>query len=47
MKENEKQISTREKIVIILAIFLIKMIKPWEFDHQFNKFWEEIKENMK
>lgn len=47
-KEIEKTpVSTREKLVIILVVFLIKMLKPWEYDHQFTKFWEEIKENLK
>ena len=38
---NEK-ITIKEKLVIILVIFLIKMIKPWQYDHQFDKFWSEI-----
>ncbi len=43
-KENAKPISAREKVVLVLAVFLIKMLKPWEFDHQFKNFWDEIKE---
>lgn len=45
--EKENKITIREKIVIILVIFMIKMIKPFEYDHQFTHFWEEIKENLK
>ncbi len=44
-KIEQTTISRREKIVIILVVFLIKMIKPWEYDHQFTKFWDEIKAN--
>lgn len=40
----EKEITIKEKLVVILVIFLIKMIKPWQYDHQFDKFWSEIKE---
>jgi len=37
-------ITIREKLVIVLCVFMIQMVKPWEYSHQFNKFWEEIKE---
>lgn len=39
-------LTRREKLVIILVIFLVQMLKPWEYSHQFTKFWEEIKETM-
>ena len=45
-KIESATISRREKIVIILVLFLVKMIKPWEYDHQFTKFWDEIKANL-
>ena len=45
MKE-EKKLGVREKITIILVVFVIQMIKPWEYDHQFTKFWEELKEQV-
>lgn len=45
MKED-KPIDIRERIVITLVIFLIQMIKPWEYSHQFTKFWDELKENL-
>ena len=44
---ESKKISTREKIVIVLVIFIIQMVKPWEYDHQFTKFWDELKELIK
>ena len=47
MQKELEKISIREKIVIILIIFIIKMIKPWEYDHQFTHFWEELKEQIK
>ncbi len=43
MKEIPQNITKREKFVIVLVIFLIQMVKPWEYDHQFTKFWEELK----
>ena len=40
----EKEITTREKIVIRLVIFLVQMLKPFEYDHQFKEFFNEVKE---
>lgn len=37
------KINVRERIVLTLVIFLVKMLKPWEYDHQFVGFWDEIK----
>ena len=48
MKEQEKSgFNLREKFVIVICMFLIKMAKLWEYDHQFTKFWEEIKKTLK
>ena len=33
----------KEKMVLVLVIFLIKMIKPWQYDHQFDHFWADLK----
>ena len=46
MNKEEQKINVREKIVIILVVFIIKMIKPWEYDHQFKNFWDELKEQI-
>lgn len=40
-------LNLRERVVLILVIFLIQMIKPWEYSHQFTKFWDELKEIIK
>jgi len=40
---NKENLSTREKVVVTLVVFLIQMIKPWQYDHQFKAFWEELK----
>lgn len=39
----EKSITVRERLVILLTVFLIKLIKPWEYDHHFDEFWSQIK----
>lgn len=44
MTHLPEQLTLREKFVIVLVVFLIQMVKPWEYDHQFKKFWEEIKD---
>lgn len=40
----EKEITIREKITIRLVIFLIQLLKPFEYEHQFKEFFNEIKE---
>ena len=44
--DESAPITTREKLVVVLVVFLIKMLKPWEYDHQFKEFWSEIKDNL-
>lgn len=41
--EDQTPLSLREKLVIILVVFLCKVIRPWQYDHQFKEFWDEIK----
>lgn len=41
-KTDATPFSSRERFVIILVIFLCKMIRPWEYDHQFKEFWDEL-----
>lgn len=40
----KSEFSYREKLVVILIVLLIKIIKPWEYDHQFTEFWKQINE---
>lgn len=46
MNTKDTFLNTKEKVVTILVIFLIKMLKPWEYDHQFTQFWDELKSVM-
>lgn len=41
---KESSLTIREKIVLTLTIFLIQMLHPWEFSHQYDKFWQELKD---
>lgn len=45
MDQNKElgEITMREKLVIILVVFVIRMLKPWTYDHQFTQFWDEVK----
>jgi hypothetical protein len=47
MKDKMEKLTVREKIVTTLTIFLIQMIHPWEYSHQYDKFWQELKEQLK
>lgn len=43
MAEKNSSLSIREKLVLTLVIFLIQMIHPWEYSHQYKDFWEQLK----
>jgi hypothetical protein len=45
--EKNSNLTIREKLVLHLVIFLIQMIHPWEYSHQYDKFWNELKELIK
>lgn len=45
--KKEERLTIREKIALKLTIFLIQMVHPWEYSHQFQKFWDDIKETLK
>jgi hypothetical protein len=36
----------KEKIVTLLVLFLVRVLKPWQYDHQFDGLFKEIKEIM-
>ncbi len=42
--EIQAELTIREKIVIRLILFLIQMLKPYEYDHMFDKYYSEMKE---
>lgn len=45
-KRKEQPLTIRERLAFTLTIFLIQMIHPFEYSHQYKKFWEELKEIM-
>ncbi len=40
----KEELTIREKIVIRFVLFVIQMIKPYEYEHQFEKYYAEMKE---
>lgn len=40
--EMKEPLTIREKIVIRLVIFLIQMIKPFDYEHEFTAFFKDI-----
>ena len=43
MNDKKDPLNVREKIVLTIVIFLIQMIHPWEYSHQYKDFWEQLK----
>lgn len=40
----KEEITIKEKIVIRLVIFLIQLLKPFQYEHQFKNFFNEMKD---
>lgn len=40
---KDEGLTIRERIVLTLTIFIIQMIHPWEYSHQYKQFWEQLK----
>ncbi len=40
-KMNEN-LTIKERLVVRLVMFLIKMIEPYEYEHQFKELYEDI-----
>lgn len=45
-KNKEKVLTVRERIVFILTMFLIQMIHPWEYSHEYTKYWNSLKNEL-
>ncbi len=41
--EMPKPLTVREKMVIALVLLLIKMLKPWEYDHMYTETFIDLK----
>lgn len=41
--KSKAPLTIREKLAIRFLMVLIQLIEPWEYSHQYTKFWEEIK----
>lgn len=42
-KDKKDPLTIRERIALTVAIFIIQMVHPWEYSHQYKQFWEELK----
>lgn len=45
-EEEKKSLTIREKIVLTLFVFIVQMLKPYSYDHEFEAYWQEIKDLM-
>lgn len=44
--EKEDGLTIRERIVLTLTVFIIQMVHPWEYSHQYKQFWEQLQKLM-
>jgi len=42
--QKQEDLTIREKIAIRLVLFLIQLIQPYEYEHQFKEYFREMKE---
>jgi len=47
MNKPKCPLTTREKLVILFFIVILRMVNPSEYPHEFEKFFTEIKELLK
>lgn len=46
-KNSTTPLTIREKLACLLVLTLVKMIQPWEYEHQFTELLTEIKSLLK
>lgn len=44
--KNKRPLSTREKMVIQICMLMLRIIGPWEYDHQFKPIFDGINDLM-
>lgn len=44
--QRNRPLSKRERIAIRLLLFLIGLIAPWQYDHQFKETLEALKKEL-
>lgn len=44
--QREKQLSKRERIAIRILLFLVALIAPWQYDHQFKEVLSDLKKEL-
>jgi hypothetical protein len=44
MSEPKADLTTRERLVVWLILWLIEILQPWEYSHQQTEFINEIKQ---
>ncbi len=44
MSNPQKDMTTREKLAVILFLWLIQILAPWEYDHKQTEWIDKIKQ---
>lgn len=39
---SKSEFSAREKLVIVLIMFIINLLKPWKYNHEQKQFFDEV-----
>ena len=45
--QRDRPLSKRERIAIRLLLFIIALLAPWQYDHQFKSVLEDLKKELR
>lgn len=46
MKKVEQPLNIRERLAVKFLMIIIQLLAPWEYSHQFDKMWNDIKRDL-
>lgn len=46
-KDNVRPLSAREKLATLVLLMFLKILSPWEYEHQYSEFFDQIKQLLK
>jgi len=44
--QRDRNLSKRERIAVRLLLFVVQLIAPWQYDHQFKETLEALKKEL-
>lgn len=45
-KKTKDPLNIRERLAIKFLMIIVQLLAPWEYSHQFDKMWSDIKKDL-